>query len=285
MLDRQASPADGTGLTERCCTLAKKVTQDAYDAFLGSVLDKFSPEDRALIESKLRDESVIEAASPFLMTRSDYSKSKDELDAREAQLATKQTEWTAWFEDASRQAAVLAESERENKQKIAEYEKLYGPLSADEKRTAMTLDPKQLEDELIKKLDSKMSQHDMAAFKVLDMLSDLKQDHRETFKEKLNTDELVEFATKNNLPLPVAYEKWVEPRMKERQEAAVEDRIKKATDDAVAAALSKHRLPTAPANTGANIFSAPETSGPITNEFERQSKFADNFLSNINKTR
>jgi hypothetical protein len=49
-----------------------------------------------------------------------------------------------------------------------------------------------------------------------------------------------------NLPLLAAYDKYIEPRVKESDAKSLEDRIKREREEAVRDALSKHRLPVDP---------------------------------------
>jgi hypothetical protein len=116
----------------------------------------------------------------------------------------------------------------------------------------------------------------------LDILSDLKYDHRDSFKERLDTDALIKFATEKGLPLETAYKEWVAPRVAERESESRKQDIKDAEERGAREALSKHRLPTAPISSGPSIFSIPKDTPVVSNEFERQVAFRDNFVAGIN---
>jgi len=257
--------------------MAKK-TESAYDAFLSGVLAQIPAEKRAEFEATLRESSVADAVTPLIMTRSDYSRSKDQLEAQ-------QREWTEWYQNTSVQAAAIVAEKQELENKLRQFQATYGPLTGAERAAAHGMDPQELEKALLAKVQAEIVQHDMASFKVMDLLSDLKLEHRDSFKERLDTDALVKFATEQGLPLKAAYDQFIAPRIAEREAKSHEEALAKARAEGAAEALSKHRLPAAPANTGPNIFSAPETTAAPPTEFERQLRVRDSFVANTGAAR
>lgn len=261
-----------------------KNKESAFDTFLTGVLSNVPVEQRDAMEATLRGSAVADAVTPLIMTRSDYSRSKDAVDQQQAELAREKAEWQRWYQETSVQAAALGSEKAELEAQVRRFEAAYGPLSDGERAVASRMDPKELEQALLQRVQAEITQHDMASFKVMDLLSDLKMDHRDTFKERLDTDALVKFATEQGLPLKAAYDQFVAPRVAERNEKAHEDALAKARADGAADALSKHRLPAAPVSTGPNIFSTSPTDAAPT-EFERQLRFRDSFVANTTAAR
>lgn len=78
-------------------------------------------------------------------------------------------------------------------------------------------------------------------------------DYFKRFGEALDPDQLEEFAVKNNLPLKLAYEKMIEPKLTALNSASVEERVKLAREEGLKEGLSKSGIP---------VDSAPKEQSP-----------------------
>lgn len=260
--------------------MSKKVSQSDLSDFLSKVLATIPEDQRGTVESALKSDSFAEAASPFIMMRSDYSREQDRLAKEKADLEAEKNRYTEWYGVASAEAAAAAEVKAEAEKRIAAYEATYGPLDDADKKRMAKIDPAQLESALLDKLQKEIANRDFASLKVNSMLTDMQWEHREKFNgERLDTDALLKFAGEKQLPLDAAYREFVAPKVQELDKADREKAIQKAREEGAAEALSKHRLPVSPAAAGPNIFSLSKDSQPLS-EFERQLAFRDLSVAN-----
>jgi hypothetical protein len=67
-------------------------------------------------------------------------------------------------------------------------------------------------------------------------------DHMKRFNEPLDVDAWEKFAVENNLPPALAYEKFIEPKVKELEAKAFDERIKREREDAVKDFATKNKF-------------------------------------------
>ena len=70
--------------------------------------------------------------------------------------------------------------------------------------------------------------------------------HAVKFNEELDVDALEKLATESGLPLSAAYDKWIQPRIEEKQKNEWEQKLKLAREEGAKDALSRHKLPVDP---------------------------------------
>jgi hypothetical protein len=216
--------------------MAKK---DAYQEFLNDLIAAVPEGQRATVEEAMKAEAVNSKLKEGVLARSDYSRSMDALRTEREALANEVTEarsridgWSQWYESATRDYAQM-------QQRVSELEAGGDPTGP------VTLPPNVLTREQV---TEELANRDRLAIAFADTLTDLKLDHRERFKEKLNTNELIQFATKRGLPLDAAYREFTADRVKEQQEADMEARLKTAREEGAREYATSHRLPIASTN-------------------------------------
>ena len=92
-------------------------------------------------------------------------------------------------------------------------------------------------------LDQELRKRDELAIRFADVLTDLKMEHKDRFKERLDTQSLTQYAMQRGLPIDAAYRELVAPQVEKQREAELEDRIKRAREEGEREALSRHNLP------------------------------------------
>jgi len=216
--------------------MAKK---SAIDQFLAEVLDTIPEDRRAAFEETLRDEKVSKAVSERVLARSDYSSKMDKVAedraAMEAYLKGENAKiqgWTDWYNG-------VVQTDAERQKQLDAYKSTFGELEA-----GSSAKPKFLTEEQYKEaLGRELAQRDANAIKFADLLTDLKIEHKAEFGKRLDTDSLIEYATKNGLPLTAAYDRFTAEARQEKQEAAMNKRIEEAKAEGAREALSNHKLP------------------------------------------
>lgn len=216
------------------------MSKDAYEQFLAEVLQGVPDESRAAIEGALKDTQIAPKIRERVLARSDYSRQSDALRAeREAfqrevsEARTKIQGWEKWYGETSQQQAQLQE-------RLNAYQSQFGDLEDG------TVKPQGISQEVFdKRLADEFDRRDRDAIAFADLLTELKLDHRDKFKEKLDTRALVQYATEHNLPLQAAYREFVAPKDEELRAADLEAKIKAAKEEGKREALSEHKLPVA----------------------------------------
>lgn len=248
--------------------------KDPYEQFLAEVLSAVPEENRAAIEGTLKNEQLAPRIRERVLARSDYSRQSDTLrqerlafEAQVAEAKNKISGWENWYAQTSAEQTRL---QAEN----AAYKAQFGDVDGEpvKQPTGIT------EEAFNNRLTSELDRRDRDAIAFADVLTELKLDHRDRFKEKLNTAELVEFATKNGLPLQAAYREYVSPKEEELREADLSAKLKAAKEEGAREALSQHRLPTA------SGFSEVHTLDRVADVGKTSSDRVRNAVDNWNKS-
>lgn len=217
--------------------MAKKTSDTIFKDFLAD-LESINPG----LKEILADEKVSAKLKDGVLARADYSSKMDDFRTSQEAFATEVTEarqkiagWQKWYGDVSTQTVTMQE-------KLKQYEDTYGDIETGDKRAAASRLGVSKE-ELTTLLDSRTREHDLAAIKFADDLTDIKIDYRDRFKEKLNTEAVFKLAGERQIDLNTAYNLHIAERVEEMRTKDVDERIKQARADAVAEYASKHNLP------------------------------------------
>lgn len=216
--------------------MAKK-SDAAYEAFLAD-LKAINPQ----IEEIIKDEKVSSKLRDGVLARSEFSSQMDTLRQERDQMndylekeKQKILGWQKWYGEVTQSVSSMQE-------KLERYAEEYGDLDdagqrREAKKHGMTVE------EFNEALGKELQKRESAYLKFMDDLSDLKIEHRERFKEKLDTDAVYKIAGEKNLPLGVAYDVFIADRVKEQNAKDVEEKIAAARKEGYQEALSKHNLP------------------------------------------
>lgn len=238
--------------------MAAKKNDKAFDDFLAD-LKTINPK----IEELIADESVKTKLREGVLARSEFSSQMDNLRVEREAFGHEVTEarkkidgWTSWYGTASQEYA-------NQKEQLEAYKEEYGELTTGQKhreaaKVGLTTE------EFEAKLNSKIQEHDVAALKFMDHLSDIKIEHRDRFKERLDTAKVFEIAGEKNLPLDAAYKEYIADRVEEQRTKDIEERIKQAKEEGAREALAAKGFPVISNNSDLthvlDIKDAPRTS-------------------------
>lgn len=214
-----------------------------YDKFLAEVLTGLPDDRKAAIEGTLKDETVAGKIRERVLARSDYSRNMDSLKSERekfqrevAEAQQKITGWSSWYEQASKAHADLTT-------KVQRYRDTYGDI--EEGQVVKPQVESLTKDEIEARLQEAFNTRDAAALEVADVMTELKLDYRDRFKEKLNMKELLTYAQENRLPLAAAYDSFIRPKAEEAREAELQKRIDAAREEGRKEVLSTARFPVA----------------------------------------
>ena len=216
------------------------VTRDTYQTFLDQVLAKIPEDRRESVQGVFRDETVAAQLRDAVLARSDYSRTRDEVDREIAEARSTIKEWQDWYAQEVEQSAVRTEQ-------LTQYKELYGDLDETDRTPKARKD-----DEMAKPvidqdaLNQTLAQRDQMAMQFADLLTDLKIDHRDRFGERLDTSSLMEYANKHQVSLKEAYRELVAPKEQAKAEADLAQKIAAAREEGRQAVLSEHKLPVGP---------------------------------------
>lgn len=222
--------------------MPKKTGKAAYDEFLADVLSAVPEDQRGTIEEVLTNDAVVGRAANRVMQQSEFSRQMDALRAREAELTTKTQEWENWYTDASREFA-------RSQEQLDAYRSTFGDLG----EGAVPPQPRGLSPE---DLARELARRDQMAITFADVLTDLKDEHKSTFGERLNTRELIQFCESKGLPLEAGYKMYISPRLEEKRKTEFDEQLRRAREEGASEALSRHHLPVAPSATEIHALDA-----------------------------
>lgn len=204
----------------------------AFDSFLAD-LKAINPQ----IEEILKDERVSTKLRTGVLAQSDYSSKMDELRQERENLNAYLQEqkknvegWKNWYDGATREVADM-------QTKLQTYEAEYGSLDGTNRRSYVA------PEDVDKKMAEEFQRRETAYIKFMDDLSDLKLEHRDRFKEKLDTQAVLAISAERKLPLDVAYEIHVADKREALRQSEFEEKLKAARLEGAQEALSKHKLP------------------------------------------
>lgn len=219
-------------------------TNTSYDKFLADVLKAVPADKRDLIQETLSAEDVRKVGEPRVLARDEFSRAMDDgrdelkaareaLDGEITEARSKINGWSDWYKTASTEFATA-------KDKLDRYETEYGPLDGQAgKGVKKFLTAEELEANLAKTLGDR----DAFAIDTAVLLSDLGDDYREKFGTRINRKELIDYATKHALRLDVAYDRFIAPKLQEKQKADFEKALETARNEGAQSERSKHHLP------------------------------------------
>lgn len=230
-----------------------KKADAALDKFLADCLAAVPEDKRAVAEELFKADGVKTKLREGVLAREDYSRQSDELkasrEALEAETAKAQDlikKNTDWYHTANAEYTGV-------KAKLDRYAAEFGDLEGEGKPAKKFLS----EDDFNKRLDEALSPRDAAAIDVADILTDLKIEHRDKFKEKLDTKALIKFATENRMPLTAAYTAFVADKVEAVRKTEFDDAIKKAREEGAAEARASQGLPIIARSSEPFSFAAP----------------------------
>ena len=239
-----------------------QVTKDSYDAFLADVLTRVPEELRGEAERIFGQEGVSATLRDAVLARSDYSRRMDELSTDRDQFMTEVEEarrriegWTDWYGQTSQEVNGL-------KTQLDRYQDLFGSLDDldnDPDEPTTPTETKMPQTALTQEdVQAMLAQRDQMAIKFADVLTDLKLDYQQKFGERLNTEEVIALATRDGVPLTIAYREFIAPREQERAEKAMQDKLAAAREEGRREALTQHRLPVGPPRSEPHVLDATD---------------------------
>lgn len=217
--------------------MAKKDKDTLYKEYLAELV-AIKPELKDLLE----DEKVSAKLKDGVLARADYSSSMDELKASRLQMEQylaqekqKIEGWQKWYGETSQTFATTAEE-------LQRYKDEFGDLSPEGQRREarkMGMTPEEVQ----KTLAEEIGKRETAFLKFADDLTDIKIEHRERFKERLDTDAVYGIAAKEGLSLQNAYKMHIADRVEELQKKDLAEQLRAAREEGAKEALSKHNIP------------------------------------------
>ena len=214
-----------------------------------SQLAKDAGVDDAKLQAALEvvgNEKVSKALSDGFLRQEDYSRNMDGL-------KTKQTELTNWYNEQLKVAQTNQEIVANANKQLGQYKELYGDLDGTN-RSSGTVDTSQFIDK--KTLDEKLNTVSNQFLTITEQAVWAAGDYMAKFKEPLPIEDLKKYAIESGLPLKAAYEKFIEPRIKEIDNKTWEEKLRKAKEEGVTEGLSQRVNPTSPGNPEPNGFIA-----------------------------
>lgn len=240
--------------------MANKKNDAAYEEFLAD-LKAINPE----VEKILSDEKVSAKLRTGVLAKAEFSRGEDELrtarqsfEAEVNEARTKIEGWQKWYGDTTKEVTDM-------QTKLKTYADTYGELDDTNKRREAAKVGLSKE-EFDAALQTELQRHDMAALKFADDLTDLKIEHRDRFKEKLDTSAVYKIAGEKNLPLGIAYNEYIADRVALKNKEDFDTAIKAAKEEGAKEFATKHNLPVVPNTNDLYVHSLDAKDVPTTSK-------------------
>ena len=190
------------------------------------------------------NEKIAKSFSDGFLRQDDYSRNMDSLRKREAEIKT-------YYEQQVAIAAKNQEVVNEYDAQVKKYKELYGELDGGTGRQP-SVDTSNFIDK--KTFDERMNQLGQQSIQITKIASRCTADYMKRFGEVLDMDALEKFTLESGLPLQAAYDKFIEPRNKEIENASFAEKLKKAREEGYTEGVSKAANPTDPGSPAPNGF-------------------------------
>lgn len=194
-----------------------------------------------------------EKASKFLEAgysrQSEFSRAMDALKKQTDDFEAQKATWNTWYRDAEAAVQTRIAEAVQAKAQLNAYKETFGDLTPDQTKTQtqqqtqqQAFTPEQIQAWMTQQaggLQSHLQNFVIDSAKV-------QGDYYQQFNRPMSpveVDELVKAATSQKRPLMDVYKDFVAPKLAEKTTAEWEAKLKKASEDAVRDALSKHQLP------------------------------------------
>lgn len=257
--------------------MARTKTNDAdFKAYVNEILATIPEEKRAMVEETLTSDAVSERLRSGYLRQADYSRSLDSLreertrfEAEVNQAKENIAGWENWYKsEAAKTAALQADLEK--------YAATYGTLEEPAVRTTPGLsreDMARLVDEQVARRSTDIFNSTMSA---ADMLSGLREEHRDTFGKRLDTAGLLKFCSERQLPLEAGYQAFIADDLNEKREKELQERLAEAREQGAQEARSKYNLPVSAASREPHPLDLMRDLKP-TSSFDRVAQAAASF--------
>lgn len=246
--------------------MAKNNKDAAFESFLADI-EAITPGVKELIS---KDERAMTKLRAGVLAQSEFNSQMDALRSEKEQMQSYLQEqnqkiagWQSWYGDATQQFKQMQDQ-------LSAYQSEYGDLDGNQKSR---ISPEDLD----KRMNEQFQYREQAYMKFMDDLTDLKVEHRERFKEKLDTKAVFDISAERKLPLDVAYEIFVADKREAQRKAEVEAQIQAARDEAVREYASKHKLPMLDSNPSYPAVHVVDAQNVGTNQRDRVQAAVDAF--------
>jgi len=190
----------------------------------------------------LKDEKAGKAFIEGFVPQSDYSrdldKTRDEWKGKYTEAEKKVTGYDEWYKNAKATFDSTVEKATTYEAKLKKYQDTFGAL--DDSDGTPKLPPDLATRKDLEEVVSRMSGN---AAKVIKEVTYAATDHLHRFGAPLDVEAFEKFMVENNMAPRDAYERFVAPKVAEKQTAEFEARVKREREEAVRDYASKHRMP------------------------------------------
>jgi len=220
--------------------MAKKDKDAIFTEYLAELKDAIGEDKWASVEENLiKNEKASAKLRDGVLARSEFSSQMDALRKEREEFTGYQNAekqkiagWQKWYGDVSKEAADLQST-------VRAYRDAYGEIEDGQPKVK----PGMSQEDFDKRVAEEMQRYSSAAVKFADDLTDIKLNHRDKFKESLNTDEVIKIVSERNIPLKLAYKEYISDKVEAQNKEEFQVAIKKAREEGAQEALSKHNLP------------------------------------------
>lgn len=214
------------------------------------VKDQGVPQEQAdAVLKLLSDEAAGKAFAQAFVPQSDYSrdldKARDEWKGKADEALAKVNQYNDWYEKTAKPAT---EQYAKTADRLKKYEETFGAL---EDGARQQVPPDVVTKKDLEEWTQRSAQN---TARVMKDLSSVTVDHFKRFGDTLDVEALEKFAVENNLPIRQAYDSMIQPRLRERETADWEAKVKAAKEEGARDYASRHQLPVDPKPTESHPF-------------------------------
>lgn len=231
-------------------------------------------ESKAALKKALGNQKFAEELEKGVKRQSDYSRSMDELKTQKQAVEAQIGQWREWYN-----TAVTNDAARE--EELQQYRRERGNTTGNGNGTVTPtstgFSKKEIEDMLAGERNRLIS--------ITKDMGRIASRHAVEFQEALDVEAVEKVALEKGLTVAKAYDEYVAPRIKEREQKSFEERLKLAREEGLKEGLSRRDLPDESTRGFHPIHDhskAVETSGKLS-DLQRRTNFETAWFESVKK--
>lgn len=199
--------------------MARRDKREAGKTFLENVLAKIPEDKRAGIREALLTDDIVEFAGENHLRHDEFSRMADDLRKQTDSITTYRGQldkWkgdlTTWYTTKQKELETAMATRHDDDGVVSPAVDLSGYVKLEDHQNAL-------------------AQTESQGLVLMSLIPTLAMKHYHEFKEVLDVNTVIEHAREKNLPLNLAYEDFVKPRVEERQKKQHDEALSRAREE------------------------------------------------------
>lgn len=262
------------------------------DAYWNGIVEEMGlePAAKAAVLKGFKEKGIDKKLIETMMPVDDYKRESGRVKAREKEVETQAEKLQAKYQELVNQSLQnQAEVDKANKA-VQDYVNAYGTLPDGSRPTVANMqatadDWLKREKSLKEEFENRLATQGNQFLSIMTDSLEAAGDYQQRFGEKLPVGELKKYAIDKGIPLTVAYEQFIQPKVNERQQKTFAEQLKAAREEGIMEGSKRSGMPidTRPKEQSPfelnRMASVAKTTGQLS-DLDRLSRFAEAYQGN-----